>query len=527
MTRPRIRIKVMKKGTKKTSNPQASTAPKAKPAAKTAAAPKRKGLRKQGNATVVDIDEEETTSTTTKKRRVLKRAEAQAPMRQVRQPAAIKRLSDNVAYSAALQDRLNGTGKDNNAISSQGASGLSHLAMPMPLVLQLTMQVSGIPYSSVLEVAGDKGSRKSSFVMEMGRIISGNSYIAPNYAGWCDYISTETKFPDVLCGSIVGFPDELDIVNPDGMTPVMPFRCDDMNEWQSLIQQRIKSYKKTIDPKRQIPFLLAVDSLTAKLLKESYDAIEKEGHAGRAFSVEANSIKRFMSKVSKDMEDHPMIFLAVNHVAREKEPGKFQETRRKPGGRFMSYQETFDLDLKAVGKTSKRNTPEGYRYPYIHTDTVKMTVEKSSVGETGTSCVLFVDYTMSNRVELATGEIVEFDGEHRRRTSWCWGRSLCNLLCNENKNVVGRHRKMLDDVCKVRKDSPLLYQCPQISSKSMDGEKLGRLIAENTKIVEQLYQMYGVTKYPIFEPYGNYAVMRGGRQAANAKKEFDDGDDDA
>lgn len=438
-------------------------------------------------------------------------------------PAQVKRLKDESGYMLALQSLMSRTKDDNMLLSSSGIQSFANIVMPIPLILQLQTCTNGIPYSSFIEIAGDKGSNKSSFLLGLANIINGQCYMAEDYAGWCDYVSAETKFPDGLASAICGYRDEMMLTRPDKMLAVNPFESSTMNDWQSLIQQRVKAYTKAIDPKRHIPFLIGIDSLTAKLLQETYDSIEKEGYASRAYAIEAFSLKQFVSKITGDITGYPMIVAAINHVARDKDPGKFgAEVRRKPGGRFQDYQQTFDFDLKPQMKPQKRHVEltETQTYPYIHTNVLRFKVEKSSLGETFRTCRLFLEWThtraehfnpLTNKVELSSP---------RQRMWWKWGQSLAYHLSDKCLEFDSRMKQLLKSVVDIRYENETSYRCPTFGRAAFDPETLGRMIECDPVMSFKIKELFGVMEYPVFEPLTNYTEMAQTLRGIKATKEF-------
>jgi hypothetical protein len=443
-----------------------------------------------------------------------------------KQPAALKKIKDKNTYFLYLQSSMT-SASENSIVSVRGTASRAHLVMPLPLPLQITMQVNGIPYGTFIEVAGDKGSLKSSFVLGMARIFNGFDYSLPDHIGFADYVSNESKYPDGLVSAICGYEDEHLALRPDSLYAVKAHRSGSMNEWQKIILSRLKEYEKLADPKRGLPYLIILDSITAKLLDSTAKKIVKEGMADRAFSIEADSIRRFMATVMNKIEDYPIVFMGVNHVRRDKEIGKFAEVRSKPGGRYLSYQEIFDLDMKQFKKPWKINSPDNIDYAFIHMNATKLTVEKSSIGQTFNSCVLYYSYTYSNYCEMPDGSIIAFKSKDphvklRQRSKWEWGRSLCNKIATASKDIVGKQRAKLNDVCRVDAANELVATCKQISKVAMDSEKLGRLIMQDERMCEKIADIFAVQQYPVYEPGTDYCGIRGIERKKKSAKELSD-----
>lgn len=425
----------------------------------------------------------------------------------------IRGIKDTTAYAHAMQLNVRGTGQFNELPGVDKAKS-NYLVMPMPFIIQCATQTSGIPFSCMVELTGDKGSNKSSFILGMAQIINGQTYVAPDYSGWCEYLSSESKPPEQLIWSICGYPDYLEMERPELLRPVIPTVCDSMDEWQAIWQNRLESYRKLIPRNRQIPLLGAVDSLTAKMLEETYKKIETVGSAQRTFSIEAFSIKQWLSKVLSDMEHLPVILFLVNHVRRIKET-EYVERREKPGGKYVGYAETLDFDLKPMGKPQREKLPATAEYPFETYNRVKLKVEKSSLGETHRSVPLIFRYTMVNPPKYAMDQ-----DSLRQESQWMWGESLSWFLSDkyEGNELLRDRLNDIVDVKAVGGKGGHFYTCKRLFGKEVvHGEELGQAIEADEKIMYELRRVFGVVKYPRFEPFTDYNGIRGRRHIDKGK----------
>lgn len=475
------------------------------------------------------VEEDVVVSNTTSKKKVSRSPANKVVTKKVVKKAAAKKLTkaniikikDTNAYSMALVTSMNGATNDNMILPLDNKN-FTHLVMPLPLCLQILLQANGLPFSSVVELAGDKGSNKSALLLEFGAIVNGQRYFAPDYMGFMDYLSAETKFPEAMNLAITGYPDELRESRPGSLAAVYVHKGDSMDAWMTRGLDRAEVYAKNGDPTRAVPYILGIDSIAAKLLDETTDKIASEGVPSRQFSREAQAIKRWISTYQGIMAEWPSILIAINHVARDPIPGTRSMSRHKPGGRYLGFAESVDLDLAASGKTVKTTAPEGYPVPYIATNKIKITVAKNSLGETHNSCFGYVRW----HYYWPAKNMLDPDSP-RQHMRWLWGKTLVEMLntYDAHTNLDAHGKSMLRDICHVEVvvKTRDLWRCRQLpeTENGIPADELGQMIELNTKMRMALQAFYGVTRYSVYEPMTNYAKQMQIQRKVKAKEDSD------
>lgn len=459
------------------------------------------------------------TKAAAKPKTVKKKAKQAEPKKLTR--ANIIKIKDNDAYQMALITSMNGSVGDNMILPKDGKN-FTHVVMPIPLVLQIAIETNGIPYSSVIELAGDKGSNKTALMLELAAIVNGQRYFAEDYSGFMDYLSVETKFPDKMWRAICGYPDELAVYRPGKMVSSWIHKGNSMDSWMEKGMERGKHYAKMADPDRAIPYILGIDSVAAKLLDDTMDKIEAEGVPQRQFSMEAQSIKRWVGTYQNLMGEWPFILAVINHVARDPIPRTQNMSRHKPGGRYLGYAESIDLDMAAAGKTTRRRAPEGAPVPFIATNKIKITVAKNSLGETHRSFYAYVEW----HYEYPGPQFYK-PQDQRQRMRWLWGKSLVESIntyaeyCKWDAGV----KNALRDICHVEPvvKSADLWRCRQMkhTEHGIPAEDLGRMIELDPVMRHGLQVFHGVTQYDVFEPFTNYASQLQVQMSKKAKADRD------
>lgn len=436
--------------------------------------------------------------------------------------ASMIKIKNDNAYALAFSQNMR-SAAGHNQVMPRDRSLYTNMVLPIPLILQCVIETNGIPFTSVMEIVGDKGSNKTALLLELANFVNGRYHASSDYAGFMDYMSAETKHPDKMILAMCGYPDEEIELRPTAMRAVNPFICPSMDEWQRTALRRAKAYRKLVDPKRCIPYILGIDSFTAKLMEETSDKIERDGIPGRQHSFEAQAIKKWAITYCKEMNHYPTIIAGINHVARDRQPNTMELTRHKPGGRYLNYLETLDFDVKKLGKTLVTKPNFETPVPSVQTNKIMIKAEKNSLGMSGKKCITYVRwyYTMPEAHHINPDS-------PRQRMHWLWGRALVEHLdvtadtCTLDEHGKDQLRSICHVVCKNKSAS--IYSCRQVpeSKNGMPAEELGRIIETDPKLRLAIQQFHGVTLYDEFRPFTNYKELMNIQDIKKAKEDADD-----
>ena len=210
------------------------------------------------------------------------------------------------------------------------------VGLPLPaLCLRYLFQVTTYPLSRIIQLAGEEGTAKSSFLYEIMRwhaMCGGGSVLAEN----------ENKDAPELREAIMQHREEW-----IKRTLVVPTYT--MEQWQDVFTKYIMLARKVQDakdgPGRTVPMMFAVDSIMSTAPQEEIDAVIKEGHAKRGHALAANLIARYMRTIPKLIEFYPFTVAGTNHLKPATTPQGLP-TNNIPGGKAVKFMETFEIEMK-------------------------------------------------------------------------------------------------------------------------------------------------------------------------------------
>ena len=420
-------------------------------------------------------DRTEARTTTTKRRPVAAR------------PAAKKPVEGNDAYRRAIQGLVKDASDKAYLMLPDGRT--VRLGIRIPFVLQFILDVTHLPLGALYMVAGQKASNKSSLLFYLAKLF----YDA---GGLCDYANVEEKISAELAASIAGYPDE--IRERDGLDYYprvindRPFKY--MDDWQTWLQRRIKEIDK-LSAKQGFyaPTMLAVDSVTAKPLKSTADAIEKAGFADRAYAVEAGSLTRFIPKIIGDISEHPIgLFMVVHLKVDKQDDNSWDVKKRTGGGQLLDFQATYKIEVTAKSKTKSRVAEKGSKTLETKYKTIQFSSMKNSNG----------DDDRKVEVELSWKHLEDKNGRPRQYTTWQWDAALPDLIRKEYERVGETGKEKIDEVCHIRKQSAGRYSSDTFNIPSKDPVKpevLGKLIEDDPVVLQKLRDLWAIKPVTEFE----------------------------
>jgi hypothetical protein len=360
-------------------------------------------------------------------------------------------------------------------IAAAGEAGRIVCGIPLPcLAMEYLIQNDVWPLGRFAQVVGTEGTCKSAFTFEMARWFKESEGIAYLF-------ENETKYSPDFALSIIGYPD-----NPEEES-LLHLPCNSVEDWQEKIQRVADWCRTKMDPGpkkkglgRVFPVLLILDSLMGKLSVETQSAIDKVGHAGRAFPLEALQINGFLKKFPQDLEEWPMFFVAVNHLKPQKSATGPHMERNKAGGRAPSFQQTFEIELKR-GKSANIHLvdPEGFEIGGLN---LVIACKKNSLGETDRKIKCAIKWVY--RGHPITGDTVQY-------TKWDWPAATTDLLTGFKE---GHRAAKIKEVVDIHGSGNKLWsKTLGVSSKDpMTPHDLGVLIERNEPIKKELRRLMGI-----------------------------------
>jgi hypothetical protein len=353
------------------------------------------------------------------------------------------------------------------------------IGIPIPFAFEFLLQMSNFPLSRMTQIVGTEGTFKSALTFEMARwfrLSGGTAVLHEN----------ESKYSPKYACSIVGWPK----TKKESVLAHIP--CYSVDDWQSKLQSTCSSFRDAMvtkskenpkPPGRIAPVLLLLDSIMGKLTDESQAKIESEGSAGRQFAIEALSITNFLKKFPQDIYQWPFSLVAVNHLKPMKAEQGYHMERRKGGGRTISFQETFEIQLD---KTSKKiSLISEYKDSFeVKGHEIRMKCFKNSLGETQRE--IYVNICWEHRFDEEAGETRQF-------TWWDWDTALVKLLASYDK---GTRKDRIWDIVDVHDAGKGLFWSNKMGikgkKKAVPAIVLGKLIQADTKVIKALRSLFGI-----------------------------------
>jgi RecA/RadA recombinase len=376
------------------------------------------------------------------------------------------------------------------------------ICLPMPaLAPRVLFQQEGYPLGRFILLSGPKESCKSACGYEFlrwHRLQKGRGII----------IEVEDKRSPELCQSIMNYDPKA----------IQIHRCTTMEEWNSALTHWLDTVKMLMDgdpnaPKarpgrgRMAPFGFMVDSIMSAVTEGVMHDIEKEGHTGKRYALEAGQLSDYMKAFTKWLSDYPFSVIGINHV----KPGQDRygnPVHNMPGGKAPGYHASLHVEMTRVGKQWRMaDGTEG-----LH---LKMDVLKNS---SAPHANIEVDMVWKMDVDNITAS-----GECLQRTYFDWetasieilnkwledsGRDikrklsdLVDLHCNKTTQKVWSTQLGISD------DSPVSYR--------EGGLILEEKIQSDKSFRDNLYPLLGIRRRPLYRPGPDYREqMQEARQAA-------------
>jgi len=405
-----------------------------------------------------------------------------------KRPKSLERLPDKTGgfLEAVMADCRTEYGDPN--ICCAGEAGRIVIGVPIPLAFQYLTQNSVFPLSRMIQIVGTEGTCKSALCFEIVRWFH-------QAGGYGTLFENETKYSPEYANSIIGWPET------SGGEILGHIPCASVDEWQERLQFNADRWRTVMagkdgqsGPGRIFPVALILDSIMGKLAEESQEKIEKAGAAGRSFPVEALMINNFLKKFPQDIEEWPMSFIAVNHLKPQKAEGGFHTERHKAGGRSISFQETWELEMKRNknAKVSLVGSGDVFEVGGLN---LKIACKKNSLGET-------------DRIIPATilwqKQPCPVTNRMRQVTRWDWPAATVDIIQAYDK---GKRKEMIQEVVDVHPVTGQKYWSDKLNipkSEALPKHDFGVALEKDKKVVRKLQDLFGITRRKAFQPGVDY-----------------------
>lgn len=368
------------------------------------------------------------------------------------------------------------------SIAVAGEAGCMVIGIPLPsLAVEYILQNTVFPLGRMTQIVGTEGTCKSALCFEIARWFN-------DYAGTAYLLENESKYSADYANSIMGWPTdaESDVLGH--------LRCNSLEDWQSRLQDIVRRIKEA-EEGSLYPVLLILDSIMGKLAAESQDNIERVGYADRQFPVEALKINNFLKKFPQDIEGWPMCFVAVNHLKPQKSDSGPHMERNKAGGRSISFQETFEIEMKRdVNPNIRLVDDANFEIGGLN---LTLACKKNSLGETERKIRAAVKWTHRP---------IGPDGEYLQVTRWDWPEATVKLLTSFEK---GHRANKIKEIVNIQ-GSGQKFWCTELGATKNDplsAHDLGVLIESDAGRKTELRKLFGIKERRVFEPGRPFAAQ--------------------
>ncbi len=363
------------------------------------------------------------------------------------------------------------------------------VGIPMPsLALEWLIQQDVFPLSVIVMLVGKWRTCKSALLYEIFRWFdkcNGGSILN----------EAETKFSPDLCQSIMGY--------EDGEVPIILNRCKSLDDWQRYLTFYLKEQKKAMigtvenpGPGRTIPVCFAVDSIMGKSAEEQNDKISKSGAAGRAFPIEALMITQYLRAIAHEFDNWPFSLVLINHLKTAISAETGESVRRKAGGDFASFQESFELETSCWKQKIDTAHFDGIG--------IRITCEKNSFGQTGRKIKTRMLWWDEQHGEDAYGPV------YRQKTVWDWDWSTINFLDDISPKSKQRLKEVgFDlDTRSPAADMDCLARCRAVGMGKDDYlsfQEVGAMIRNNEDVCNRIRTALSIKRRAVMD--GDYLDM--------------------
>lgn len=355
------------------------------------------------------------------------------------------------------------------------ASGADNRMMPEiglrfpSLSLRYLFCMSALPFCRFYEIYGPQRSAKTSFLCEVYRwvLLSGGTY---------SHICVEDKDAPQLREAII----RKDF--PGHVTALKSFRAGTMNEYMRMTYAHLKAYKakmaEKFGSKRHIPFVIGIDSLTAKLAEETLTTFEDNGGVSmQRFAFEAKILNDWFRVVPNYINKWPAIVIGINHD--QQKPGSrpgMPTVHHTPGGFGQGY--AASAQILMTGSGDLKRTAAG-----VGGQEIEFKITKGSLAPTGNKIT----------AELKWQTVVEeVDGVQKQvmKSWWDWDKATVVMLESiiDNK-LSGERGRNLQDLLGLYKKTGGRYSCKAAgvtADSPLFPSELGAVIESNAELCSQL-----------------------------------------
>lgn len=350
----------------------------------------------------------------------------------------------------------------------------SSVGLYQPHLCQRFLYQSTIfPFERTILVLGPTGSNKSSYVYSLYNMFGRAS-------GKYLHLETEDKDTPILRLSLTDY-------NPKYGKA---YRCDSMDDFQKKVRDGFTRMGKIASKSGlgwRTPFVIGIDSLTAKMTEEAYKTVDAaEGATKRRYSDEARSLADWFKVATRYLRGKPFSLVCVRHDKPTK--NKYgHDVHTGPGGAAPKFYATYEILMLKRGRL-KMNA-DGWE-----ANRIEFSTEKSSLGSDQRKFTAEFAWRPSQRPNKKGDLVASQD------SAWNWHKATTELLMrlSNDKGVFG---KAVDDIVGIDV-SRNRYTSSTLGIKgdqALPPTEFGRLIESCPDLLKELHPRIGIATGNVFD----------------------------
>lgn len=344
----------------------------------------------------------------------------------------------------------------------------SDIGLHLPhLCLRYLFQRTTYPLERVTILFGPPKGNKSTLLFWFYKLFYNNK-------GRYLHLETEDKDASLLRLAMTDY----DMKAGDGRA------CESMDTFQAELNNYIDWYKSVCEkgPGRRRPYIIGVDSLTAKMTEDAQKVMDKnDGVATRRFADEARSLSDWFKDIPRKLQGWPLGLIAVNHD--KPKPGHMpgQVIHHTPGGSAPTYYATYRILVVKI----KSLPPNAANW---QVNRIKLSTESSSLGADRKAIEVELSFRVSGQKNS------DNEALRAQEVTWNWDKATTELLLKLAVDGKGGPGNAVRDLVGISRVSGG-YAAPSLgvkSSEPLSATAMGQLIEKSPELLEQLETALGI-----------------------------------
>jgi hypothetical protein len=279
-----------------------------------------------------------------------------------------KKPSASVApFVAKLTKKISTALADKGALNSLGMVNSVVGIEPYGLALQYLIDLNVLPMQSVITVAGEPKSYKTSTLQEFGRMF----LMHPVRPGIHHISETEGKWSPSRTMAMHPEFESMDELEQR----LLLQKCDSIQAWQVAagqvikeaildvrrVQAAIKAGKGSKDGDEALalfPIAISVDSVTGSQTEEIKEKVTDDGHGSKTFQNRAMLIWQWLDTWCAELNQTPITVILSQHLKDKIDASPMKgrgPSKITPGGSAIGYHTALEIRASLVGKKELTN----------------------------------------------------------------------------------------------------------------------------------------------------------------------------